>query len=103
MEARTLTFTTLIVANLGLILTNRSWSRTILATFRSSNGALGWVIGGAVIFLGLVLYLPFFRKLFHFNILHPDDLLICLFAGLFSILWFEGLKVFRVRPGLNSR
>ena len=47
MEARTLTFTTLIVANLGLILTNRSWSRTILATFRSPNAALGWVMGGA--------------------------------------------------------
>jgi Ca2+-transporting ATPase len=102
MEARTLTFTTLIVANLGLILTNRSWSRTILATFRSPNAALGWVIGGAVIFLGLVLYLPFFLKLFHFNTLHPDDLLLCLFAGLFSILWFEGLKVLRVRPKLNS-
>ncbi len=102
MEARTLTFTTLIVANLGLILTNRSWSRTILATFRSPNAALGWVIGGAVIFLGLVLYLPFFRKLFHFNTLHPDDLLLCLFAGLFSILWFEVLKVLRVRPRPNS-
>jgi len=102
MEARTLTFTTLIVANLGLILTNRSWSRTILATFRSPNAALGWVMGGAVIFLGLVLYLPFFRKLFHFNTLHPDDLLLCLFAGVISILWFEGLKVLRVRPRLNS-
>ncbi|MGA2959652.1 MAG: cation-translocating P-type ATPase [Thermodesulfobacteriota bacterium] len=102
MEARTLTFTTLIVANLGLILTNRSWSRTILATFRSPNAALGWIIGGAVTFLGLVLYLPFLRNLFHFNTLHPDDLLLCLFAGLFSILWFEGLKVLRVRPKLNS-
>ncbi len=101
-EARTLTFTTLIIANLGLILTNRSWSRTILATFRSPNAALGWVIGGALLFLGLALYLPFFRHLFHFRTLHPDDLLICLFAGIFSILWFEGLKVFRVlrvRPG----
>ena len=102
MEARTLTFTTLIVANLALILTNRSWSRTIWASFRSPNAALGWVMGGAVAFLGLALYLPFLRNLFHFNTLHPDDLLLCLFAGVFSILWFEGLKVFRVRPKLNS-
>ena len=71
-------------------------------TFRSPNAALGWVIGGAVAFLGLVLYLPFLRNLFHFNSLHPDDLLLCLFAGVFSILWFEGLKVLRVRPKLNS-
>jgi Ca2+-transporting ATPase len=102
-EARTLTFTTLIVANLGLILTNRSWSRTILATFQSPNAALGWVLGGAVTLLALVLSLPFFRKIFHFNILHPNDLLICLCAGLFSVLWFEGLKVFRVRPGPKER
>jgi Ca2+-transporting ATPase len=97
LEARTLTFTTLIVANMSLILTNRSWSRTILATFRTPNVALVWVLGGTLTFLGLVLYLPFLRSLFHLNTLHPDDLLVCLFAGGFSILWFEGLKVLRVR------
>jgi len=92
-EARALTFTTLIVANVGLILTNRSWSRTILATLRSPNGALRWVLGGALVLLGLVLYIPFLRQVFHFALLHPNDLLICLFAGVFSILWFEGLKI----------
>src|SRR6185369_11413412 len=45
-EARALAFTTLIIANLGLILINRSWSRTVLATIRSPNPALWWVIGG---------------------------------------------------------
>jgi len=96
-EARALTFTTLIVANLGLILTNRSWSRTILATLGSPNGALRWVLGGALVLLGLVLYIPFLRQVFHFAFLHPNDLLICLFAGVFSILWFEGLKILRHR------
>ncbi len=101
-EARTLTFTTLIVANLGLIFTNRSWSRTIWANLGSRNSALAWVAGGAVLLLGLVLYLPFFRLLFHFTTLHPDDLALCFFAGVFSILWFEALKVFRVRPRANG-
>jgi Ca2+-transporting ATPase len=96
-EARALTFTTLIVANLSLILTNRSWSRTILATLRSPNGALRWVLGGTLVLLGLVLYVPFLREVFHFATLHPNDLLICLFAGVFSILWFEGLKILRHR------
>src|SRR5262249_45706879 len=40
LDARALTFTTLIVANLGLIFTNRSWSRTILATLHEPNSAL---------------------------------------------------------------
>jgi Ca2+-transporting ATPase len=95
LEARSLTFTTLIVANLGLILTNRSWSRTILATLRTPNRALWWVLGGALTFLGLALYLPGLRSLFHFAVLHPSDLAIGLGAGAVSILWFEVLKARR--------
>ena len=94
-EARALTFTSLIIANLSLILTNRSWSRTILATLRTPNKALWWIIGGAVAFLGAVLYVPFLRGLFQFSRLHWDDLLICLAAGISSIVWFEVLKIFR--------
>ncbi len=95
-EARALSFTTLIIANLGLILTNRSWSRTIFATLRTPNRALWWVIGGAVFFLSLVLYIPVIRGLFKFSFLHTSDLLICITAGITSILWFEGLKLLHV-------
>jgi len=94
-EARALTFATMIIANLGLILTNRSWSRTIVATFRSKNSALWWVIGGAVFFLTLILSTEFLRKLFHFEKLHFIDLLICFSAGIISILWFELFKVIK--------
>jgi Ca2+-transporting ATPase len=97
MDARALTFTTLIVANLGLILTNRSWSRTILGTLRMPNKALWWVLASTVLFLGLVLYIPFLRNLFHFSRLHLNDLILCLSAGVVSILWFEGLKAFNGR------
>jgi Ca2+-transporting ATPase len=92
-EARALTFTALIIANLGLILTNRSWSRTILSTMRSPNRALWWVLGGAAVFLSLVLYVPSLRSLFRFSALHLLDLIICLGAGVVSIMWFEGLKI----------
>ena len=95
LDARTLCFTTLIVANLGLILTNRSWSRSILRTFRLPNSALWWVLGGAALFLGAVLYLPFLKKLFRFDTLHGTDLILCISAGIMSILWFEVFKVLR--------
>ena len=95
LEARALTFTTLIIANLGLILTNRSWSRTILKMLRAPNDALWWVVGGAAIFLALVLYVPFLRNLFRFSYMHAVDIFICAGAGVMSIIWFEGLKVFR--------
>jgi Ca2+-transporting ATPase len=95
LEARALTFTTLIVANLCLILTNRSWTRTIFQNLMSPNPALWWVLGGAAVFLTAVLYVPPLRSLFRFNVLHPVDLAICLFAGILSISWFEGLKMIR--------
>ncbi|QDU28070.1 Calcium-transporting ATPase 1 [Anatilimnocola aggregata] len=94
-DATALSFTTLVVANLGLIFANRSWTRTIWSTLRTPNAALWWVIGGTTFFLGLALYVPFLRDLFHFSPLHPDDLVFCLVAGSASILWFEFLKVLR--------
>jgi Ca2+-transporting ATPase len=94
-EIRALTFTTLIFANLGLIFINRSWTRTVAETFKEKNNAVRWVAGGAIAFLLLVLYVPGLRQLFHFDTLHFTDLLICLGAGILSILWFEGLKIFR--------
>lgn len=93
-EARALMFTTLVIANLGLILTNRSWSRTIIETLSIPNKALWWVFGGALFFLGLALYMPFLRGVFQFAYLHFIDIAICLMAGIASILWFEGLKLF---------
>lgn len=91
-NARALCFTTLIIANLSLILTNRSWSNTIIENIRSPNTALWWVIGGALLFLLLVLYIPSLQKLFSFGTLHWNDIIICFIAGAISILWFEVLK-----------
>jgi len=92
LEARALTFATLVIANLSLILANRSWSRPILATLRSPNAALWLVLSGALALLVLVLYTPFLRDLFRFATPHPVDLAISLAAGVVSIMWFEGLK-----------
>jgi Ca2+-transporting ATPase len=98
-EARALTFTTLVVANLALIFTNRSWGRTILTTVRLPNPSLWWVIGGTVGFLGLVIFVPSLRELFRFAVLHPVDLAVCVGAAACSILWFEVLKLWKAyRP-----
>jgi P-type Ca2+ transporter type 2C len=96
-EARALTFTTLVMANLALIFTNRSWGRTILATLHSPNPSLWWVMGGTIGFLGLVIFVPFLRELFRFSVLHPVDLAVCVAAAACSILWFEALKMWK--PG----
>ncbi len=92
-EVRALTYTTLVTANLGLILANRSWSETILETMKKPNPALWRVVGGALAFLALIIYVPFIRGLFGFAYLHLIDIAICFMAGIASILWFEGLKM----------
>ena len=93
-QTRALAFTTLIIANICLILTNRSWSRTIVEMFRTPNAALVKVVAGALFFLALALYVPFLRDVFMFGSLGLMDVSVCVAAGIVSILWFEALKLF---------
>lgn len=94
-EARTLTFTTLVLASIGLIFTNRSWSRSALSTLQSPNAALWWVTIGAVAILVAVLFLPVLRGLFSFSRLHGTDVLLCVFLGFATFMIFEVFKLLR--------
>jgi P-type Ca2+ transporter type 2C len=102
--SRALAFTTLLFGNLALILSNRSWSKTIIETLRSPNPALWWILAVAFIILGLVLYLPPLQSLFKFGTLTFTDILLCLLAGGASVLWFEALKTskFSLKPPLKK-
>jgi P-type Ca2+ transporter type 2C len=92
LEARTMTFTTLVFANLALITANRSWSVSFIRILFRPNAALWWVVGAAILFLSFVLYVPFLRDLFQFAFLHPIDIGVCMVAGIANIIWFEFLK-----------
>jgi len=92
-KARLLSFTSLVIGNLGLIYTNRSWSRSILATLRIPNKSLWWVTGGALGFLILVSIVPFLRDLFRFESISIWEYLTCLSAGVASILVSESVKL----------
>ena len=104
-DSRALAFSTLLVGNLCLIYTNRSWSRTIWQMMSSPNRALLWVTAGALFALGLILYVPALRGLFKFSLLHPMDLAVAISAGFLGVLWFELLKLFgaRLRPAPAGR
>lgn len=96
-DARTLTFTALVMVNVALIIANRSWSRNILGISRAPNRAMWWVVGCAFVCLALVLYIPFLQALFHFSTLYPSGIGVCVGAGAVSIAWFETLKTFQRR------
>jgi Ca2+-transporting ATPase len=95
LDARAISFTTLVLGNLALIWTNRSRTRTIPELFRSRNVALSAITLGALAFLGLVLYVPAARSLFQFSILHPNDLAVCGLLAMASVTWFEVAKLLR--------
>jgi Ca2+-transporting ATPase len=95
MDVRTITFVTLVLSNIGLILANLSWSETIVQTVRQRNVALWWTVGGALVFLSLMLYVPMLRGVFSFSFLHVQDVGIALAVAVASVLWFEVFKIFR--------
>jgi P-type Ca2+ transporter type 2C len=67
--ARTLTFATLVIANITLIIANISWCQSLIKTLNSENKAMKIVLVGALLGLLLVLYVPTLRDLFHFSML----------------------------------
>jgi Ca2+-transporting ATPase len=101
-EVRTMTFTTIVIANLFLILTNRSWSETIVTTLRTPNRAMVWVFAGTLICLILVLFLPVLQDLFRFGTVPLVDLLVCAAAGVGSVIWFECYKYWYGRAGMRE-
>ena len=91
--ARMVAFVCMVIGNLGLIFANRSWKYSILKTLRIPNKALWWVTGGAVIFLSLILSIPFLRDLFKFAALNRWELALIALSGLASVLIAESVKI----------
>jgi Ca2+-transporting ATPase len=90
---RTMTFISLIAANIGVIVSNRSWTSNIFSILATPNKAVKWVVGGAIFFLILILEVPFLNNLFQFEQLGLIEIIICVLAGISSIIWFEVYKL----------
>jgi Ca2+-transporting ATPase len=99
---RTLTFATLVLCMVGLIFVNRSRSQSFLSTLRLPNRAFWLVVGGALSFLGGVIYLPQARSIFRFA--EPDwsDFIIFLLAGALVTVCLESTKILRNAFGVDS-
>ncbi len=96
-------FVTLVLCNLGLILTNRSRTRSIWQSLRVPNPALWWVSGGTLFFLGLVVFVPFFRGLFRFGQIHLWEAGLVIAAALLSLLIAEVAKILVYHTGKRQR
>jgi len=88
-QARTLSFATLVIANVMLIVVNLSGSRSVVKTLNSNNKALWFIVIGAMLSLALILTVPFLQHLFHFSPIPLSDFLLAALIGIASVSWFK--------------
>ena len=91
-EVRALTFFSLVLAIVGLIFVNRSFSASVITALRRPNPALVWVLVTVTTMLGLTLLWPLARDLFRFGPLHADDLSLTIGAGIIVLVALELVK-----------
>jgi P-type Ca2+ transporter type 2C len=92
-EVRAFCFIALVSSNIAIILSNRSWTRNIFQILMTPNPTVKWVVGGAVLFLTLVLNIPFLTEIFLFERVDLLEISICAASGLLSITGFEIYKL----------
>jgi Ca2+-transporting ATPase len=90
-QARALSFTSLVIASLCLIMTNISKTESALS-LRMKNTALYVVVVGSLVLLALLLTIPLLRGLFMFEPIGVLDLIAALVFGIASVAWFEIIK-----------
>ncbi|MFH0804714.1 MAG: cation-translocating P-type ATPase, partial [Patescibacteria group bacterium] len=88
-SARTVAFASLVLTNLLLIVSNLSWTESILATLRRPNHILRWVMGGTLVALTFILAFPAARNLFHLGAPVLGDLLLVGGAVVISLVFYD--------------
>ena len=95
---RSITFATLVLSNLGLILVNRSWRLPVWRTFvERRNHTLKWILGLAGALLVALLTVPGLRNVFNFGPIRIVDALVAVGAAAVGLAWFEVFKVITSR------
>jgi Ca2+-transporting ATPase len=94
-RARAFAFVTLVMANLALIFSNRSRTRTIVESLRQRNAILWRVTVATLASLTMAVYLPFLANVFRFAPLSAAQLAAAAGVGLASVAGFEMHKLIR--------
>lgn len=95
--ARSFAFTSMVLGNLLLIVTNLSWTKNFVQVFLSSNRALLIAFGGGILCLLAVLSVPFLSDLFYLGHLNLGDFLVIGIMTCLSLVWFEVLKSLKLK------
>jgi Ca2+-transporting ATPase len=90
--ARALTFSVMVLSNLGLIFANRRWDRAAVQGRPPSNSAFRWMAAAATALLACILGIPAVGALFSFTLPTPVMLTSGALLVAFNVAWFEGVK-----------
>lgn len=94
-EARALAFAAIVFGNLALIIVNRSSEKSFIVALLQPNPALWWIVLGTVAALAGSLYATPLVKVFRFEPLSVQNLLIALVAGIAGVAAVEVAKRMR--------
>lgn len=92
-ETRMVVFTTLLISNVFLTFSNRSFTKSIFTTIRYKNNLALYVFGANLVFLVLLHFIPAIRDLFELASLNGTAFFLCFAVGFFSVMWIEVYKL----------
>jgi Ca2+-transporting ATPase len=95
---RGMSFVMLVLGNLALILANRSHLHGALASLAVRNRAFWWIVGGTLLCLAVVLFVPGLSTLFRLSPPAPHLLLACAGLTLLALLALDGVNRLMRRP-----
>ena len=91
--ATTLSFGSLVLGNISLIVVSRSKNDHLFQILQKSNPSQKWILGIAVISFGFLITIPFLRDRFQFTVPTLEGALAILASGLIGIIWYELVKL----------
>jgi P-type Ca2+ transporter type 2C len=89
---RNIVFTTLILSNVFLTFTNRSFTKTMFYTTRYKNELAPILLIISTLFLLMLHFIPFVTALFELESISQLQFFICLAVSFISVMWFEVYK-----------
>lgn len=94
-QVRTMSFITLIIANLMTIQTNRSWKNNFFQILATPNKSVKWIVGFTLLFLAFAIKNPFLMNLFKFSAIGWKEIMASVIVGSLTIVWFEIYKAIK--------
>ena len=91
-ETRTEIFTTLVLSNIFLTFTNRSFTENFIKTIRYKNNLALPVFIISTSFLAIIHYVTPVRSLFELTAISGSHFLLCLAVAFATVMWFEMYK-----------